>query len=88
MLDLIRRRRPELEELCQHDHVRRLQLFGSATDETSDPAQRFRFPRPIPAPGGRPHLLRLLRLQGGFGAAFRPNGRSRDAFRDSQSLLP
>jgi predicted nucleotidyltransferase len=38
MIDLIDRHRDELAELCRKYHVRSLELFGSASDGTFDPA--------------------------------------------------
>ena len=39
MTALVEERRTELTELCRRFHVRRLELFGSATDGTFDPAR-------------------------------------------------
>src|SRR5690242_4850153 len=39
MIELVERRRPELEDLCRRYHVRTLELFGSAVDGTFDPAR-------------------------------------------------
>jgi hypothetical protein len=39
MLSLIEEKRAELEALCARYRVRRLALFGSATDETFDPSR-------------------------------------------------
>lgn len=36
MLDLIRQHQPELDAVCRHFDVRRLELFGSATSEHFD----------------------------------------------------
>ena len=38
MLELIEHNRAELDELCRTYHVRRLELFGSATNGKFDPA--------------------------------------------------
>jgi predicted nucleotidyltransferase len=39
MLDLIDKRRADLESLCRRRHVKKLELFGSAADGTWDPAR-------------------------------------------------
>ena len=39
MIDTISHHREALEALCRRFHVRRLELFGSATDGTWDPAR-------------------------------------------------
>ena len=39
MIDLIERRRSELEELCRRYHVKTLEVFGSAADGTFDAAR-------------------------------------------------
>jgi uncharacterized protein len=39
MIDLIQKRRREIEELCRRCHVRTLEVFGSAANGAFDPAR-------------------------------------------------
>ena len=72
MLDLIEERRAELAAICQRHHVKRLDVFGSATSghsdtQTSDLDFIVEFEPLPPVPDKRSYFAVLAELEALFG---------------------